>query len=49
MWPDRVSSPGLLTYESGALPTTLRGQAERHAGISILPYVSIKELKRGID
>ena len=21
MWPDRVSNPGLLTYESGALPT----------------------------
>ena len=27
MWPDRVSSPGLLTYESGALPTALRGPA----------------------
>ena len=23
MWPDRVSNPGLLTYESGALPTAL--------------------------
>ena len=28
MWPDRVSNPGPLTYESGALPTALRGQAE---------------------
>ena len=27
MWPDRVSSPGALTYESGALPTALRGPA----------------------
>ena len=27
MWPDRVSNPGPLTYESGALPTTLRGPA----------------------
>ena len=27
MWPDRVSIPGLLTYESGALPTALRGPA----------------------
>ena len=26
MWPDRVSNPGPLTYESGALPTALRGQ-----------------------
>ena len=24
MWPDRVSNPGPLTYESGALPTGLR-------------------------
>ena len=27
MWPDRVSNPGPLTYESGALPTALRGSA----------------------
>ena len=25
MWPDRVSNPGPLTNESGALPTALRG------------------------
>ena len=24
MWPDRVSNPGPLTYEPGALPTALR-------------------------
>ena len=27
MWPDRVSNPGPLTYESGVLPTALRGPA----------------------
>ena len=27
MWPDRVSNPGPLNYESGALPTALRGPA----------------------
>ena len=27
MLPDRVSNPGSLTYESGALPIALRGQA----------------------
>ena len=27
MWQDRVSNPGPLTYESGALPTGLRGLA----------------------
>ena len=25
MLPDRISNPGPLTYESGALPTALRG------------------------
>ena len=32
MLPDRVSNPGPLTYESGALPIALRGPA----------YISIK-------
>ena len=27
MWPDRVSNPGPLTYESGGLPIALRGPA----------------------
>ena len=27
MLPDRVSNPGPLTYELGALPIALRGQA----------------------
>ena len=29
MLPDRVSNPGPLTYESGALPIALRGPAPR--------------------
>ena len=28
MWPNRVSNPGPLTYESGALSTALRGPAK---------------------
>ena len=39
MWPDRVSNPGPLTYESGALPTALRNPAcpaESHS--QILPF-----------
>ena len=28
MWPDQVSNPGSLTYESGALPTGLCGSAK---------------------
>ena len=32
MWPDRVSNPGPLTYESGALPTALRGPAHEMGG-----------------
>ena len=30
MLPDWVSNPGPLTYESGALPTALRGPANPH-------------------
>ena len=30
MLPDRVSNPGPLTYESGALPIALRGPALMH-------------------
>ena len=33
MLPDRVSNPGPLTYESGALPIALRGPAS-----SLLKY-----------
>ena len=32
MLPDRVSNPGPLTYESGALPIALRGPSEREGG-----------------
>ena len=35
MWPDQVSNPGPLTYESGALPTALRGPANNHRIIPI--------------
>ena len=28
MWPERVSNPEPLTYESGALATALRGPAD---------------------
>ena len=31
MLPDRVSNPGPLTYESGALPIALRGPAQIYA------------------
>ena len=29
MLPDRISNPGPLTYESGALPIALRGPAKK--------------------
>ena len=32
MLPDRVSNPGPLTYESGALPIALRGPATNSLG-----------------
>ena len=33
MLPDRVSNPGPLTYESGALPIALRGPAKKKQNI----------------
>ena len=39
MWPDRVSNPGPLTYESGALPTALRCLAVAFQGIKTTALV----------
>ena len=36
MLPDRVSNPGPLTYESGALPIALRGPATDEADSSVV-------------
>ena len=36
MWPDRVSNPGPLTYESGVLPTALRGPAPPTGGQTVV-------------
>ena len=33
MLPDRVSNPGPLTYESGALPIALRGPASAYVNV----------------
>ena len=47
MLPDRVSNPGPLTYESGALPIALRGPAELVCSmycyvIIVVWYMSVK-------
>ena len=39
MFPDRVSNPGPLTYESGALPIALRGPAYTQAEILVAQWV----------
>ena len=36
MLPDRVSNPGPMTYESGALPIALRGPAKSPCMISFM-------------
>ena len=36
MLPDRVSNPGPLTYESGALPIALRGPARTNGKVLVL-------------
>ena len=40
MLPDRVSNPGPLTYESGALPIALRGPAFQVANCHLLLLIS---------
>ena len=48
MWPDRVSTPGPLTYESGVLPIALRGPA--HLGVEVgHTVVDITFVKVNID
>ena len=42
MWTDRVSNPGPLTYESGALPTALRGPAIPVELIDINPHTKFQ-------
>ena len=42
MLPDRVSNPGPLTYESGALPIALRGPAGRKQ--ANLPNTTLKSI-----
>ena len=47
MLPDRVSNPGPLTHESGALPIALRGPAhksEKHKIITEEEYENAKQL-----
>ena len=46
MWPDRVSNPGSLTYESGALPITLRGPARNLEDIGNL-YLALQNRSTG--
>ena len=43
MLPDRVSNPGPLTYESGALPIALRGPAN----LMVNSKCTVKILKFG--
>ena len=42
MLPDRVSNPGPLTYESGALPIALRGPAPSVEIEALLYHLYIK-------
>ena len=45
MLPDRVSNPGPLTYESGALPIALRGPARSLMKFRILAsFITSRQL-----
>ena len=45
MLPDRVSNPGPLTYESGALPIALRGPA-RSQNKNLYTYFILPALRK---
>ena len=45
MLPDRVSNPGPLTYESGALPIALRGPASENQVWKLLVITYCTSLK----
>ena len=45
MLPDRVSNPGPLTYESGALPIALRGPARYQSYRADM--ISIRKITKG--
>ena len=47
MLPDRVSNPGPLTYESGALPIALRGPALEFATFNSLVLTNTLSLQDG--
>ena len=53
MLPDRVSNPGPLTYESGALPIALRGPAmicdRRLLSISYKNHITSEEVRKKIQ
>ena len=44
MLPDRLSNPGPLTYESGALPIALRGPASTEASDYVKHEISHNHL-----
>ena len=47
MLPDRVSNPGPLTYESGALPIAPRGPAYNFRYNNILQVPQVRTTKYG--
>ena len=46
MLPDRVSNPGPLTYESGALPIALRGPAIQNTMFISEKHVTVENTHR---
>ena len=47
MLPDRVSNPGPLTYESGALPIALRGPAALEQILFLSPFWKWRYIQGG--
>ena len=49
MLPDRVSNPGPLTYESGALPIALRGPAQKRSTCRIFQKGTVTNVQQKVS
>ena len=47
MWPDQVSNPGPLTYESGALLTALHSPARASLKTITCSYLQTEKIAKG--
>ena len=48
MWPDWVSNPRPLTYESGVLPTALHGPADLYSELTSIIFENFLKCSKNV-